>query len=110
LFLDILGRLPVRVDTARDGSEAMRMVLDGNYDLVISDLKMPEMDGPTLYKEMLRQKPEMVRRLVFTTGDLASSSSNDFLEATRLPVIRKPIDVREVEEIVTRAGRRPTEN
>jgi PAS domain S-box-containing protein len=103
LFIDILERFPVRVDTAQNGMEAMRKIQDGKYDLVISDLKMPEMDGPSFYREVVRRRPDLTGRMVFTTGDLAGSASSEFLEQARLPVIRKPIDIRQVVEIVTQA-------
>jgi hypothetical protein len=41
--------------------------------------------------------------MVFTTGDLASGASSEFLEQARLPVIRKPIDIRQVVDVVTQA-------
>jgi two-component system NtrC family sensor kinase len=103
LFIDILERLPIRVDTAANGVEALRKVQECAYDLVISDMIMPEMDGPTLYREISRRRPEMLRRLVFTTGDSVGASSSEFLERVRRPVIPKPIDIRKVVEVVRSA-------
>lgn len=103
LFIDILARLPIRVDTAANGAEALRKVQDCSYDLVISDMIMPEMDGPALYREISRRRPEMLRRLVFTTGDSVGASSSEFLERVRRPVIPKPIDIRKVVDVVRSA-------
>jgi two-component system NtrC family sensor kinase len=103
LFIDILERFPIRVDTAANGSEAMRKMLHGSYDLVISDMIMPEMDGPTLYRELGRRRPEVLKRLVFTTGDCIGAASSEFLERVRRPVITKPIDIRRVVEVVREA-------
>jgi len=100
LFIDILKRLPVRVDTAANGAEAIRKVQETSYDLVISDMIMPEMDGPTLYREISRRRPEMLRRLVFTTGDSVGTASSEFLERVQRPVIPKPIDIRRVMDVV----------
>ena len=110
LFVDILERFPIQVDTAANGVEAMRKVLHGSYDLVISDMIMPEMDGPTLYRELSRRRPEVLRRFVFTTGDCAGAASNRFLEEVQRPVIPKPIDIRRVVEVVREAtGTNPRE-
>jgi len=103
LFVDILEGFPVRVDTAHNGMEAMRKILEGYYDLVISDLKMPELDGPTFFREVTKKRPEMVRRMIFTTGDLAGTATTAFLEDANLPVIHKPIDIRTAVEVITRA-------
>ena len=109
LFIDVLERFPLQVDTARNGTEAMRKILEGAYDLVISDLVMPGMDGPTFYREIGRRRPDVLTRLVFTTGDHASGPSSDFLERAGRPVIHKPIDIRRLVEVVSEAtGTRPT--
>ena len=64
---------------------------------------MPELDGPTFYREVTQKRPEMVRRMIFTTGDLVGSASKAFLAEAQLPVIQKPIDIREVVKVVTKA-------
>ena len=45
------------VDTARDGLEALELLNQSRYDLILSDLRMPGLDGPALY-EALRATPQ----------------------------------------------------
>ncbi|HEY7868521.1 MAG TPA: response regulator, partial [Methylomirabilota bacterium] len=54
------------VETARDGADALRL-LDATtaYDLIVSDLKMPGLDGPSLYLELTRRWPDTRPHLLF---------------------------------------------
>ena len=61
------------VETARDGADALR-VLDGHgaFDLIVSDLKMPGLDGPSLYLELTRRWPDTRPHLLFISGFVES--------------------------------------
>ena len=48
---DILSDVGYRVDCSCDGPSALELIRDGNYDVVLLDLRMPGMDGLTLYRE-----------------------------------------------------------
>ena len=67
---------------------------------------MPGLDGRTLYERAVSEKPELVRRFVFATGDLVRSDSLRFLEGVPNRVIRKPIDVEVVRRVLGQALRR----
>ncbi|HYE38081.1 response regulator [Methylocaldum sp.] len=76
------------------------MAEKGCYDAILSDLRMPGMDGPALYREIERRWPELARRVIFVTGDTLSSNVQMFLETTRCPVIEKPFVPTEVRQKV----------
>ena len=61
------------IDIAENGAEALERLEDQSYDLIISDLRMPELDGPGLYRELGARFPEMQRRIFFVTGDTLGS-------------------------------------
>ena len=61
-------------------------------DLILSDLRMPDLDGPGLHRELAASSPELARRMVFVTGDVLTPETATFLARTSLPVIEKPID------------------
>jgi CheY-like chemotaxis protein len=92
LLIDILERDGHRVDRASSGREALTCLANGEVDLILSDLRMPDLDGPALYRELAAQRPELLGRLVFMTGDTLGGDLTGFLTETSLPVIEKPLD------------------
>ena len=50
------------------------------YDVVICDLKMPRVDGMTLYRAIAAVTPELARRVIFVTGGVAGTDAERFLE------------------------------
>ncbi len=81
------------VDRAADGLAAREMLGKGSYDLIISDLKMPNMDGRELYDAVSRTNPDLARRIVFSTGDTVSADTQDFFKRTGNPFISKPFSL-----------------
>ena len=92
-----------RVDTALNGSVALRKIRNEEYDLIISDLKMPGMSGQELYEKVRVLNRELSRRIVFSTGDVVSSETNKFLEATGNEYIQKPFELDAIRRIVHKA-------
>ncbi|HEX7786669.1 MAG TPA: response regulator [Methylomirabilota bacterium] len=90
------------VETARDGADALR-ILDGQpgYDLIVSDLKMPGLDGPSLYLEVTRRWPGRRPHLLFISGFVESPEYSGFLQGTRAQVLLKPFDVDQLSRAVT---------
>jgi two-component system NtrC family sensor kinase len=78
------------------------------YDLVICDLKMPGADGPQVYQFLQRQHPEMLPRLIFSSGDTVSEKNQEFLAATGCLFLPKPFLLQELKEVVARAVHRRT--
>jgi two-component system NtrC family sensor kinase len=60
------------------------------FDAIISDVLMPDMDGIALYERLAEQRPELARRLIFTTGDAARPAMRVFLRSTGAPFLLKP--------------------
>jgi CheY-like chemotaxis protein len=57
---------------------------------VLSDLRMPVLDGPGLYRALAQGHVEMIRRLAFITGDSLSAEIQSFLRDTKVPCLEKP--------------------
>jgi CheY-like chemotaxis protein len=85
---------------ARHGSMALDMLAQGGFAAVVSDTKMPVMDGEGFFGELTRRFPALSRRIVFLTGDVLSREKRLFLEATGAPVLTKPCDLDEVRRVV----------
>jgi PAS domain S-box-containing protein len=80
----------LKVDHASDGQEALAHVRNSNYDVVICDLKMPRVDGMTLYRAIAAGTPELARRVIFVTGDVAGTDAERFLEESGCRWLAKP--------------------
>jgi len=78
------------VNRAADGEEALSRVMAGRFDLVICDLKMPRLDGPSFFKALSAVSPELSRRVIFVTGDLAETDAEQFLEESGCRWLAKP--------------------
>ena len=94
------------VDAAESGGEALRMLGGKVYDAILSDLKMPGLDGPRLYAHLAANAPELVSRLGFVTGDAMSPVARSFLKSAGRPHIEKPAtpeDLRDLLGQLTRA-------
>jgi CheY-like chemotaxis protein len=93
------------VEEAEDGAAGLSRLLvqDGHgFDLILSDLKMPGLSGLELHDRLLKERPELMARLVFITGDVVSTDVADFLHKTARPVLEKPFELSELEIVVER--------
>lgn len=71
-----------------------------DWELIISDLRMPEMDGMDLYRESIRICPDLKTRFLFITGDIYDQQVKSFFEDTGASFIRKPFRIAELQGIV----------
>jgi FixJ family two-component response regulator len=70
---------------------------------VLSDLKMPELDGPALYRALQERGADWPGRMIFLTGDTLSPAAIGFLNKAKRPCIEKPFDAEEVRRVVGEA-------
>jgi PAS domain S-box-containing protein len=107
LVLDLFSRLleedGASVTLARDGEEAWTKILETDFDLVVADLRMPNLDGRGLYERAVEEKPSMVRRFVFATGDLVRRETLEFLWGLPNRSVAKPLDVEDVRRVLAHA-------
>jgi CheY-like chemotaxis protein len=80
----------LEVDHAGDGEDALARVRQKTYDVVICDLKMPRVDGMTLYRAIAAATPVLARRVIFVTGDVAGTDAERFLDETGCRWLAKP--------------------
>lgn len=88
------------VDIAINGLIAKKMVDDKSYDLCLSDIRTPAMDGTQLYQYLEQKHPELARRVIFTTGDVMSTHIAQFLEGTKRPFLPKPFTPDELKQVI----------
>ena len=96
----LLGRDGYVVSTASNGRLALEKLEERAYDLILCDLRMPELDGPGLYRELERRAPEFLKRMIFLTGDTLSSETSIFLKRAAMPYLSKPFRAADVRRVV----------
>jgi PAS domain S-box-containing protein len=97
---EILSGAGHRVMTANSGREALVRLSTEHYDVILSDIRMPDLDGRALHEEIDKRWPGRTRRVVFITGDTLAAGLGEFLHTSGRPVIEKPFLPAEVRRIV----------
>lgn len=104
VLVDILAGDGCTVDVAASGAEALGLAAERDYDAIVTDVRMPDLDGIMLFRSLRDIRPGLAARLVMVTGDTLSPSVEAFLAETGLPCIEKPFLPSEVRRIVAEAA------
>lgn len=102
---DILTDLGYQVETAHDGPSALELVRQVPFDVALLDLKMPGMDGLTLYREIKRLRSGTVAIIV--TAHATSEKAASALQAGAWQVLGKPVDFGQLLPLVDSAAQQP---
>ena len=102
LVATILSVRGYEVEVASDGLEALRSLDARSYDVIVSDMRMPGLDGPGLYNELQRRDPANRPRLLFISGSSSVHAYADFLATINVPVLEKPFNLDDLCRIVER--------
>jgi len=102
LIADVLREEGLVTEIALDGVHGLSRALAGDFDLVICDLKMPQVNGQNIYRQLAAKDKTQLNRLVFVTGDTLSRHTMEFLESSGVPFLAKPFLVEELKLIVHR--------
>jgi signal transduction histidine kinase/CheY-like chemotaxis protein len=100
LLVDMLKNGRDLIDTASNGHEGLRKIGGHEYDLIILDLRMPDMTGQQMYEELARLRPDLLGRLMFITADTLTPEVDRFLKIVGNPCLTKPFAVEAVMERV----------
>jgi DNA-binding NtrC family response regulator len=90
------------VEEAADGAAGLALIENhgDSFGVVISDLRMPGFSGIELHDQLAIDRPEILRRFVFSTGDVASGEAASFVQRTTCPVLQKPFELRMLDSII----------
>lgn len=102
---DILSDLGYVVETAHDGAAALEQIQQRHFDVAILDLKMPRMDGLTLYREIKRRRASTVAIIV--TAYASDETAQQALQAGAWRVLSKPVDLERLMRLVGEASGQP---
>ena len=84
------------IDIAINGAIALEKLRRGSFDIIISDLRMPVLDGPGLYEALQRELPSYLNKIIYVTGDTLSSHVQTFLNKHTVHLVEKPYRLRDV--------------
>jgi len=91
------------VEIAVNGEVAQDMIDKKQYDLCLVDIRTPAMNGRELYQWLKEKHPQLVNRVIFTSGDVMAGDTQSFLEQAARPFLPKPFTPDEIRTIVQEA-------
>jgi CheY-like chemotaxis protein len=96
----MLGLLGYGPSLCHSAGEGLRRIGETNFDLVLSDLRMPEIDGPQFYRRALEMDARLEKRFIFLTGDTVNEDTKSFLSTAARPFLAKPFRLAGIEEVI----------
>ena len=96
-MLDALGHQPV---VCLNPVAALEMLQARPFDLVISDFRMPDMNGEQFHQALAKINPALARRVIFLTGDVVNEETQHFLATTGNPHLDKPFQLARLEAVI----------
>lgn len=81
-------------------NRALELIDRETFDLIISDFRMPGMNGQEFYRCVVQKKPALAKRIIFLTGDIIADDTHAFLESTGNPHLTKPFQLSAIEQLV----------
>ncbi len=100
LNVEVLERAGYKADAVYEAANAFDMLRTKNYDVVLSDLNMPGVDGRGVYETIVAEFPRLAARTGFVTGDTMGKTSQIFLQESRRPYLEKPVSPKELRAFV----------
>ncbi len=97
---EMLGLLGYTPTISNLPVHALELLEDREFDLIISDFRMPGLNGRQFYELVAQKKPAQARRVIFLTGDVVNEDTLEFLKSTGNPHIAKPFNLTSVRKTV----------
>lgn len=101
-FAAYLSQREIEVRTTNSATAALTMIEKEKFNLVLSDVRMPDMDGLEFHETACRLHPRYNRRFIFMSGYLLHDRIKTHLVATGLPYLEKPFSFDELYRAITR--------
>ena len=99
---DMLQRMGMNATVAIGGLAGQAAMASGDaYDIVLSDIRMPDCDGATLFSWIGANRPDLSDRIGFVTGDTLSGAAAGFIATAGRPVLEKPFTPAALRDLVS---------
>ena len=92
MMAEALAGQGARVETAPGGREALEILARVPVDVLVLDVRMPEVSGTDLWSQVSQANPALARRTVFCTGDVVGAETRDLIAGTGCPSVSKPFE------------------
>ncbi len=89
------------ISTACDGKEALELIVDTDFDIIICDVQMPQLNGIDLFKKMKKDNFRACEKFIFCTGN-ANNDFRQFCSQNEIPYCEKPIELKTLKDTVHR--------
>ncbi|HTO02109.1 MAG TPA: ATP-binding protein, partial [Opitutus sp.] len=93
LSRELLGGDGYEVETVPTGEEAFQRIGQRRFDVILSDWKMPGLNGMHLYEQLLSTDPVSAGRMIFMTGDVMNEAFQEFLKRNGRSYLAKPFAI-----------------
>ena len=100
LIQRIVKHLGHNVDWVTNFESALQKMDEEEYDVILSDFKMPKMTGDTFYKQVTKKNKAFENRLVFITGDTVNIKTQKFLNSIKVPYLSKPFNIEDLRKTI----------
>jgi PAS domain S-box-containing protein len=102
LIADIVAGFGHRTLIAQSGraAQALLATSENAIEAILCDIRMPDGDGPGLYDWLSANRPALIHRIGFVTGDTLGPSAGRFLARTGCPVIEKPFTPADIGQVL----------
>lgn len=90
------------VGRALEGLE--RLQGDARFDVILCDVMMPEMNGMEFHRELARQRPDVIDRVVFMSGGVFSPAARAFFAQLPNRRLEKPLDIPALRRLIDEMG------
>jgi PAS domain S-box-containing protein len=100
MLSEMLGMLGHRTTVSHAPAHALELIEHQDFDLIISDFRMPGINGEQFYGLATKLKPRLARRIIFLTGDVVNEGTLKFLESIGNPHLAKPFNLAHIKATV----------
>jgi two-component system NtrC family sensor kinase len=100
ILSEMLTALGIGCEIATSGKMALERIKERDFDAIICDVRLPDIDGPALYGWIAEHRPALRTRLAFVTGDTLGHASERFLADARRPLLEKPFLPADVRRLI----------
>lgn len=98
-----LERAGYQVASANSGVEALPILEGGDFLGVVSDMRTPGgVDGADVHAWLVANRPKLVSKLIFITGDIVNEETAQTLAKTGAPCVEKPFRIAQLMDVVRR--------
>jgi DNA-binding NtrC family response regulator len=96
----LLENMGSTTDVAENGSVWFHKIQNSDYDVIVSDMDMPVVNGMEFYQLVSSYRPHLLDRIVFSTGNGFNGEYKNFFGQTSCPVLYKPFPLNELKNTI----------